>query len=82
MDIPKKETLELVIEIEVFLFPDVLVLSPRNSMALGRLPQERRGRVLYPENGMDCYIKPYTDVASNLLAIDLRLNVQIACDGL
>ena len=27
-------------------------------------------------------IKPYTDVASNLLAIDLRLDVHIACDGL
>ena len=27
-------------------------------------------------------VKPCTDVASNLLAIDLRFNVQIACDGL
>ena len=27
-------------------------------------------------------LKPCTDVASNLLAIDLRLNVRIACDGL
>ena len=26
--------------------------------------------------------KPCTDVASNLLAIDLRLDVCIACDGL
>ena len=27
-------------------------------------------------------LKPCTDIASNLFAIDLRLNVQIACDGL
>ena len=27
-------------------------------------------------------IKPCTDLASNLLAIELRLDVQIACDGL
>ena len=28
------------------------------------------------------HLKPCTDVASNLLAIDLRLDVRIACDGL
>ena len=28
------------------------------------------------------YVKPCTDVACNLLAIDLRLNIRIACDGL
>ena len=27
-------------------------------------------------------VKPCTDVASNLLAIDLRLDVRIACDAL
>ena len=27
-------------------------------------------------------LNPFTDVASNLLAIDLRLDIQIACDGL
>ena len=27
-------------------------------------------------------VKPCTDVASNLLAIDLRLDVRIACNGL
>ena len=27
-------------------------------------------------------LKPSTDVASNLFAIDLRLDVRIACDGL
>ena len=28
------------------------------------------------------YVKPCTDVASKLPAIDLRLDVQIGCDGL
>ena len=27
-------------------------------------------------------VKPYTDAASNLLAIDLQLDIQIACDSL
>ena len=33
-------------------------------------------------DGIYIGLKPWTDVASNLLAIDLQLDVQIACDGL
>ena len=29
-----------------------------------------------------CHYKPCTEVASNLLSVDLRLDVRIACDGL
>ena len=28
------------------------------------------------------YLKPCIDIASNLVVIDLRLDIQIACDGL
>ena len=31
---------------------------------------------------MDGWMDGWTDVASNFLAIDLRLDVQIACEGL
>ena len=39
-------------------------------------------RLIWVRVGFVRSLKPCTDVASNLFAIDLRLNVRIACDGL
>ena len=35
-----------------------------------------------PATNVDVFLKPCREVASNLLAIDLRLNIRIACEGL